>query len=117
MICEPVPTAAVQLVPVCETLTGTVIGCGAKLIVAICLEPLGGIVLIDLVQLVREPHQLNVAINAVLFDNAAVRCRTAPGSSSARKRNNRYTAKKPRPTENEPPGAGLLLQHTKATKI
>lgn len=66
MICEPVPTAAVQLVPVCEALTGTVIGCGAKLIVAICLEPLGGIVLIDLVQLVREPHQLNVAINAVV---------------------------------------------------
>lgn len=76
MICEPVPTAAVQLVPVCETLAGTVVGCGVKLIVAICPEPLGGIVFVDLVQLVREPHQLNVAIYAALLDNAAVRCRT-----------------------------------------
>ena len=64
MICEPVPAAAVQLVPVCKALPRAVIGRRVKLIVAICPEPLGGIVLVDLVQLVRELHQLNVAVNA-----------------------------------------------------
>ena len=57
MICEPVPAAAVQLVPVCEALPGAVIGRRVKLVVAICPEPLGGIVLVEVVQLVRELHQ------------------------------------------------------------
>ena len=75
MICEPVPAAAVQLVPVCEALPRAVIGRRVKLVVAVSPEPFGCIDLVGLVQFVRELHQLNVAINAALLDNAAVRCR------------------------------------------
>lgn len=75
MVCEPVSAAAVQLVPDCETLARTVIGRWVNLVVVIFPEPFGCIDLVGLVQFVRELHQLNVAINAALLDNAAVRCR------------------------------------------
>lgn len=75
MICEPVPAAAVQLVPACEALPRAVIGRRVNLVIAVFPEPFGRIGLAGLVQLVRELHQLNVAINTVLLDNAAVRCR------------------------------------------